>query len=204
MENTSTRNTYSYQEYRELMDRLVAEGKTTGPNQSEAFAYYTELNHKRMRRLDKTAQLTAELKEAAEKVDRDLTFLILTEAWCGDAAQNIPLFQKMAAANPHLKLELVLRDENLDLMDQHLTNGGRAIPKAIIIDDASQEVLGSWGPRPVPAQKMVMDYKAMPKDEKPPYADFVVEVQKWYNGDKTLTAQAELVTVMNEVVHANG
>lgn len=204
MENTSTRNVYSYQEYRDLMDRLVAEGKTTGPNQSEEFAYYTELNHKRMRRLDKTAQLTPELKEAAEKVDRDLTFLILTEAWCGDAAQNIPLFQKMAEANPHIKIQLVLRDENLDLMDQHLTNGGRAIPKAVFIDDQSQEILGSWGPRPAPAQQMVMDYKALPKEEKPHYSEFVVEVQKWYNGDKTLTAQAELVTVMNETIHANG
>lgn len=204
MIHTVTRQKYTYAEYRELMDRLVGEGKTTGPLQNEAMAHYTFLNHKRMARLDKKGKLTPELQASVERVDRSYTFLILTEAWCGDAAQNIPLFQLIADANPNFKLELVLRDENLDLMDAHLTNGGRSIPKVLVVDDATQEVLGSWGPRPAEVQAMVMEYKAIPEEERPPYSEFVVTVQNWYNRDKTISAQRELLQLLEQTIHQRG
>ena len=200
--HTQPRVTYTYAEYRSLMEQLVAEKRTTGPNQSDAFVHYTVMNDRRMNRLDRTAKLMPELESVVQSVDRNYTFLILTEAWCGDAAQNIPLFQKIAEANPKFRVRLVLRDENLDLMDEHLTNGGRSIPKVLVIDDASQEVMGTWGPRPAHAQKMVMDYKAIPAEERPPYSEFVVEVQKWYNADKTISSQTELLQLLNETIHA--
>ena len=61
-----------------------------------------------------------------------MDWLVLTEAWCGDAAQSLPIINKMAEVSDNITLRLILRDENLDVMDQFLQNGrSRSIPKLI-------------------------------------------------------------------------
>lgn len=181
----------SYKAYMEFMQRLVAVGKTSGPNQSEEFAQYTKMNLKRMQRLNKTIKLTDELAEACNQIKKEITFLALTEYWCGDAAQNLPLFNKLAELNKNLSFKLLFRDENLGLMDAFLTNGGRSIPKVIVLDSNKLEVLGSWGPRPTPAQELVIAFKQKGEGD---YQDFLKEIQLWYAKDKTLSQQAELAT----------
>ncbi|MEO0405225.1 MAG: hypothetical protein AAF193_10170, partial [Bacteroidota bacterium] len=57
--------------------------------------------------------------------------------------------------------------------------------------------LQAWGPRPKVAQEMVMDWKHSPEPKKP-YSEFVVELQKWYTRDKTLSTQAELLQLVKE------
>ncbi|HYP51631.1 MAG TPA: thioredoxin family protein [Pyrinomonadaceae bacterium] len=138
----------TFDEYSRLIDRVVAEGKTTGPNQSEEFAQYTKLNQSRMRRLFKTSELNESLLETARNVKANWIWLILTEAWCGDAAQNIPPIEKIARENDRIKTLYLLRDENLELMDKYLTNGARAIPKLICLDAETFEEIGTWGSRP--------------------------------------------------------
>ena len=150
-----------------------------------------------MRRIYKTAKLLPETEAAIANISGSYTWLILTEAWCGDAAQNIPVIQRIADLSPQVKVQYILRDTNLDLMDQHLTNGGRGIPKMIVIDDASGEVVAEWGPRPAHAQQMVMDYKAL--EETPPYSEFVKEVQKWYGSDRTVSTQNELIAMLGKL-----
>lgn len=199
MTNTTLRTTFSYEEYMALTEKLVAEGKTTGPNQSEAMAHYTKMNLARMRRLNKTLSMGEQLEAVVSGIKGKYTFRVLTEAWCGDAAQNVPILAKIVDAHPHIKMELILRDDNLDLMDQHLTNGGRSIPKLLVVDEETQEVVTTWGPRPEPVQEMVMERKHMDDATRPPYSEFVTVVQKWYNNDKTQTAQAELAAVLAEV-----
>ena len=196
---TIERKSYTYAEYRALTDQLVAEGKTTGPNQSEDMAHYTKMNQARMNRLDKTVKLNPELVEAVKSLGEGYDWTVITEAWCGDAAQNLPIIAAMAAENPAIELTLVLRDENLDLMDQHLTNGGRSIPKLLIYDKASGEVVNTWGPRPAPVQQMVMDYKQLDPETRPHYSELVKQGQVWYNKDKTQTAQQELLETLNNI-----
>lgn len=134
----------SYTEYRNLVSTLLTEGKSTGPNQSEDLLNYSKLNDKRMKRLDKTIQLTEETISKIKDVKEPQTWLVLTEGWCGDAAQNIPVIHKIAAENPNINFKLVLRDENLELMDAFLTNGGRSIPKLIALNE-KKEVINTWG-----------------------------------------------------------
>ncbi len=183
----------SYEAYRTMIDALYAESKTTGTNHSEEYLHHTKMNIHRMKRLDKTVVLNDELVAAAKAINTPYTWLTLTEAWCGDAAQNIPIVHQITTLNPNLELRLILRDEHLDLMDQHLTNGGRSIPKLIAIN-GEEEIVGSWGPRPAPVQKMVETYKAM--ENKPPYSEFSKEVQQWYNKDKTVTFQQEFLAFL--------
>ena len=182
----------SYTEYRNLVSTLLTEGKSTGPNQSEDLLNYSKLNDQRMKRLDKTIQLTEETIAKIKDVKEPQTWLVLTEGWCGDAAQNIPVIHKIAAENPNINLKLVLRDENLELMDAFLTNGGRSIPKLIALNE-EKEVINTWGPRPTTATQMVADYKAKNGSLD---AEFKENLQVWYNKNKGENTQEDIISML--------
>lgn len=187
-----------YAAYRLLLTELLVEGKTTGPNQSDFYLEIAQLNQARMNRLDRKQRLTEETIAFLADLDQELIFLALTEGWCGDAAQILPVLHWMAEATPKLHLKTLLRDENPELMDQFLTNGARSIPKVIILDAATKETLGSWGPRPAPAQQLVLDYKHAP-EPKPDYTEFQKQLHTWYARDKTATTQLEVVAALRRV-----
>lgn len=188
-------NAYTYDQYRELIDKLMAEKKTTGENHSEAMLHYTKMNTFRMKRLDKTTELLPELEERLKQLERPMIWLVLTEAWCGDAAQIIPVLQKMADQTENIDLKLILRDQNLDIMDEFLTHGrSRSIPKLIVLDANSHDVLGDWGPRPFEAQEMYDDWRLNDGED---YREISETLHKWYADDKTESTQKELLPLID-------
>jgi thiol-disulfide isomerase/thioredoxin len=189
---------YSYKEYRNLIDQLLSEGKTTGANQTEKNIAYTKLNVQRMNRLDKTVSVIPELTSLIESFNRKCIWLIIAEAWCGDCAQVIPVLSKIAEASDHIELKIVLRDENPELMNRFLTNGGRAIPKLVCIDSDTMNEICTWGPRPKHAQEMILEHKANPVKE---YSEIQKEIQLWYANDKGVTLQKEIMGLINSMEH---
>jgi thioredoxin-like negative regulator of GroEL len=191
---------WTYDEYRTNVNELFEQGKSTGDNHSEAIMNYTKLNIFRMKRLDKTTRLTENALAQIQKENRKITWLVITEAWCGDAAQIIPVLNKLAEENENISLKMILRDENLEVMDQFLTNGTRSIPILIVLDSESLEVLNSWGPRPVEVQEMVMEAKSNaanhPEDSKEILEEAKKNAQLWYTKDKSKTIQAEILGIM--------
>jgi len=184
----------TFAEYIKLIDDLLLEGKTTGPKQSEAMFNYGKLNRQRMHRLEKTVELNSEVKAAAEQAKRKQIWLIITEGWCGDAAQNIPVIDKIAAASSKIETRYVLRDENLELIDRYLTGGARSIPKLIAIDAETLDVIGTWGARPAAAQALFEELKARGV-EKP----LIMEsLQRWYNADKNQSIQADFARLIEQ------
>ena len=101
--------------------------------------------------------------------------------------------------NPHIHLKIVLRDDNELLINHFLTNGGKSIPKLIMLKIDSLEVISEWGPRPLGATKLIQDYKLAHGvvDENAKTA-----LQKWYLQDKGLSTQNELLQILkqNEMV----
>ncbi|WP_412986889.1 thioredoxin family protein [Pontimicrobium sp. IMCC45349] len=184
----------SYKEYRNLVEELVAADGTTGPNQTEALIEYTKLNDRRMRRWDKTLKVTDKVSEKVSNVNTSYTWLVLTESWCGDAAHVMPAINKVASLNDNIDFKVVLRDENEALMDAFLTNGGRSIPKLIMIDSETKEVVNTFGPRPSEATQMVLDYKEEHGKITP---EFKEDLQRWYNKDKGQTAINDLVELLS-------
>ncbi len=178
----------SYLEYYQTIKKLLAEGKTSGLNHSDAMIKYTKMNLQRMNRIQKSFKIDKELEELVKISDNPLNFLVLAEAWCGDVAQNLPIINNIVEFNPLWNMKIVWRDENLDLMNKYLTNGSISIPKVVIMDDNFNE-LSVWGPRPKPCQQLVMDYKADPKGV--PYMDFVETVHLWYAKDRGMALQQE-------------
>ncbi|OUR94685.1 thioredoxin family protein [Flavobacteriales bacterium 34_180_T64] len=171
----------SYKAYRDIVTQMVDEQSTTGNDKSEAMVNYTMLNNRRMKRWDKTIKISHESREKILDFRGDVTWLVITESWCGDAAHVTPVMNKVAELNPGIDLKLVLRDENDALMNQFLTNGGRAIPKLIMIDNSTNEVLNTYGPRPSEATKLVADYKDLHGSLSP---EFKEDLQHWYNKNK--------------------
>jgi hypothetical protein len=195
-------NRYTYTAFRQLTNELLAKGQTTGKDHSPAMIHYTELNVTRMNRLDKRSRLTEETLEALHKIERPLVWLTLTEAWCGDAAQIIPVLEQMAEEQPKIDHFIILRDQHLDIMDAFLTNDARAIPVTIVIDKESNEVLGHWGPRPEILQHQVMEAKAAtlvvtnPEERTALAEQAKIDTQKWYARDKTLSTQREVLDLI--------
>lgn len=192
----------AYEQYVQKIKDLLGQGKTsTSPtNNSPNLIHYTELNLQRMHRLDKTTHLTDNTIENLKKINGKLIFLVITEGWCGDASQIIPVIEKMAQMNPLITHRLIFRDEHPDIMQSFLTDESRSIPKLIVLDDEGN-VLNNWGPRPQALQERVMEEKikmlAMTKEERKIYFDEVkTEVQKWYNNDKTHQIQREIIAIL--------
>ena len=171
----------TYLAYRELVAMLVVEGKTTGIEQREDLIGYTALNERRMRRWDKTLKIAPEAIARTANTTEKVTWVVLTESWCGDAAHVIPVLNKLAELNPGVTLKIVMRDKNEALMDQFLTNGGRSIPKLIAYDTIKKEVKYTWGPRPSVATKLVNEYKA---EHGALDLEFKETLQKWYNTNR--------------------
>ncbi len=180
-------NSMTCAEYMKLIDDLLLNGKTTGTNQSEAMFNYGKLNRQRMHRLEKTVKITESLKEKAGRNERKMIWLIITEGWCGDAAQNIPTIEKIAAESPNIETRYLLRDENVELMDAYLTDNARSIPKLIALDAETLQEIGTWGPRPQASMDYFHEMKAQGL-EKP---QMMENLQRWYLTDKEKSIQAE-------------
>lgn len=189
----SLSQSYTYQAYRNLVTALLQEGKSTGNEQSEDLRHYSALNETRMNRLDKTITITDESIAKLKGLQQQYIWLVISEGWCGDAAQIVPIINKMAEQSDAIEMKIALRDENAALMDLFLTNGSRGIPKLIILDKKSLAVLGEFGPRPEGAKKLILDYKA-----EHGIVDEVAKtnLQLWYLHDKGLSVQQEILDLM--------
>lgn len=193
---TALADSLSYPDYRALSIALLAEGKTTGTEHTEYLLDYTKLNMQRMARWDKTAVLSEEMHSALARPFAPCTWLVITESWCGDAAQNIPMMHKVAAAsNGKIDLRLVLRDQHLALMDAFLTRGSRSIPKLICLNGAL-DVVATWGARPAAVQQLVADNAALPENERLPKEQIIEQVHAWYVHDKQAALQQELIALL--------
>ncbi len=182
-----------YDSYRKMVHELASQGQTTGPNKTEALIEYTQLNDRRMKRWDKTLKITEEDQKRIVSIDKKITFLVLTESWCGDAAPAMPVMNKIASLNPNISFKVLLRDEHTALMEQFLTNGGMSIPKLIVFDEEQTEVLGSWGPRPSKATALAEAYKEVHGTLTP---EFKQDLQVWYNKDKGQNTVADILQLL--------
>jgi hypothetical protein len=187
----------SYEDYRDHIDELLAQGKVTGPQQSESLVEYTKLNVARMKRIDKTIAVLPEVEQVIKSIEKPQTWIVITEGWCGDAAQIVPVFNALAKLNDKINLQLVLRDDNLELMDQYLTNStSRSIPKLIVTEADTLQELFNWGARPKALQNEVDKMKA----NNVSFDEIKEMLHGWYAKDKTFTTQKELAELFEKTM----
>lgn len=184
-------NPVSYETFFNITREQAEQGRTSGASQDTLLVESTRLNAQRMKRIDKQFEITPEVQEVLAGIDRAQKWIVITETWCGDSAQILPFIGKMAAASARIELQIILRDENLDFMDQYLTNGrSRSIPKLVSFDAASGEELASWGPRPKLIQDQIDVFMKANPDAS--HEELVKEVHTWYAQDKGQAIISEL------------
>ena len=123
------------------------------------------------------ARVPEDILRRAGQLGGSWNLLVLAEGWCGDGANSIPYLARLAEALPNMDLRILLRDENPDLMNGHLTGEARAIPVVMILDEEFREV-GWWGPRPTLLQEI------FPREIKPlPVPERYPKVRAWYAKD---------------------
>ncbi|MEH0157659.1 thioredoxin family protein [Limibacter armeniacum] len=192
-------NAFSYDDYREALDGMLS--TESGSNglinyEDENLVEYTKLNVSRMQRLDKTTRLSEELIKAARKLNRSVIWLLITEGWCGDAAHSTPIVAEVASESENIDLRVILRDNNPKVMDMFLTDGKRSIPKLVVLDAHTKDVIGMWGPRPTPLQDSLPQMQVDADGDKD---TLMTAVQKWYNKDKSKTIMKELAALLKEI-----
>lgn len=185
----------SYETYIDLLNQLVAAGKTTGENQSEAMVGHTKMGLKRINKWQKITKLSEDTVDGFKHLKGNYGWLLIAEAWCGDVGQNIATLKAMADEKG-IELKVVLRDENLDLMDLFLTNGGRSIPKLVVFDRDTYEVKADWGPRPDEIQDWFLAEKSKADFE---YAKTSEQMHLWYAKNKQQALQTEIVKLMQKI-----
>lgn len=179
----------SYPEYLKKIKLQADELEKTGdPN--DKVQYYT-LNLRRIERLDKSFELNVEQKVALEHLSTNFKLLVITEGWCGDAAQSMPIIN--AVMNfIGVEQKIIFRDENDEIMDTYLTNGTKSIPIYIGVDSSGNELF-RYGPRPKEGMKMLKMYK-----DNPEYTadEFHKDLQVWYNKDHGASIVNELLELI--------
>ncbi|WP_181304604.1 thioredoxin family protein [Rufibacter sp. XAAS-G3-1] len=188
----------SFEGYMALVREAVAQGKTTGVDQSNALAKYTKDNLVIMERTYQTP-LLPELVEMVQALEQPQLWLVLTEGWCGDAAVHLPVLAALAEQSPEVELRTILRTEQPTVMDAYLTNGGKSIPKLIALNAHTLQPLGSWGPRPQVLQEYVLNLKK----QELPMPEFIKKALEYSAADNGQALQAELLQLIPQWVRVS-
>ncbi len=146
------------QQYHETLVQQASASEDGLNEEAAEKLQFTQLNLHRTERIARTFKVPADIQKLIAQIKGPQTWMLLTEPWCGDSAQCLPYISAMAEPNKAITLRLILRDDNLDIMDDFLTNGSRSIPRLVIFDDEGNELL-QWGPRPKEAQAVFMEAK---------------------------------------------
>jgi len=135
-------------------------------------------------------RIPEDLLERASRVPGRPSLLALSEDWCGDAVNTLPVVARLAEA-AGWDFRVLGREESPDLMDTHLTNGrSRSIPVVILYDDDLREV-GWWGPRPGEIQAWVLDEGlSMSSPER------YKVIRAWYAKDRGETTVREVLDIL--------
>jgi len=179
---------YSFNDYINLIDMLLADGKSTGPNGKKYFDY-GKINRQRMKRIHQLVEFDSLVIQAAQNITPQY-WIIITEGWCGDAAQIVPVLERLSELSEgNIITKYILRDENPLIMNEYLTNGGKSIPILISLNQSDLQEQFVWGPRPAELQRLRSKWI----EEGIENEEVAENLQGWYNRDKGIHLQNELL-----------
>jgi hypothetical protein len=184
----------TYREYQEYFETEVSKVKVTPAlAEGDAHAKALPLNAHRTRRIEKTYSLSDSLQNVVANIAQKQVWLVLTEPWCGDSAQCLPYISKIAAASPLVEMRILLRDQNVDIMEQYLTRGTRSIPKLISFDQSGNELF-RWGPRPREAMELFLKSR----EAGIPQTTIAEKLHLWYGRNRGKAIEEEFLEILNK------
>ncbi len=185
----------TFEKFNNLSLQKIQESENVNLTENEAMLLsYTKINIQRTSRILKTFKPTGTLEKIISQINSPQTWFAITEDWCGDSAQNLPYFSKYAELNPNIDFNIILRDKNLDLVDNYFTEGNpRSIPKVVGFNSKGEEIF-VWGARPKVAQELVTQLKndGFSKEE------FNKKLHLWYAKNKGKELEKELISLLSK------
>lgn len=185
----------NFQEYLDFTQHIIDNKTPAAPYDDSKMMQYAIDNLARMKHVLDTISIEKKLYNHLSNLQKKLVWVILTEPWCGDAAQTVPALAAFANISPNISFKILLRDSNLEVMDMYLTNGGRSIPKLVCIDKEKWQELGTWGPRPQTLQQRVLAQK---ENTELSFGEKVRQIQAWYEENKTHDLQLEFIDLLKQ------
>jgi len=180
-------NAVSYTEYLRDAGERLGNPKDT---QEADYAEYYRLGIQRMNRMTEKYLPNSEQVETLAKKKFNGKILIISESWCGDASQVIPVVVKFFE---QFEVRITYRDQEPSLIDSYLTHGGKSIPIVIFLDEEFNEI-AHWGPRPKHGTELLEKHKENPeeftKDQ------FYVELQTYYAKNRGFDTIEELLELL--------
>jgi hypothetical protein len=198
MNNTITaeilqRKSMSFEEYIRLTESIVAGNSSDEIYRNEKMLNYTKDNLARMNKIASNLAIDKRLYNELQPLQEEQTWVCITEPWCGDASQIVPALYLIASCNANIDFRILLRDANEDIMNNYLTNGGKSIPKLIMLQSETLEEIESWGPRPAVIQQIVQEQI---HDTTTSFGDKVRMIHKWYDENNSKDLQEEFITIV--------
>lgn len=190
------KNGISFEQFNKQADAYVLNAdESMMDDEEKKLLDFTKLNQRRTYRILKTYKVSEKIMEAVSKINEPQLWMVLTEDWCGDSAQNLPNLYKISQLNDNIELMILYRDDNLDIMDMYLTNGGRAIPVIVGFDNNGNQLF-QWGPRPEEAKKLVSQWKAEGNSKE----QFLEKLHLWYGRNKGKAFEEDILKLLNHSV----
>lgn len=183
-----------YETFRKLFATQI-ENPDLNNEQEKKYFENRKLNWHRTQRLEKTYNPSTELINAVTKIDEPQIWTVITESWCGDSAQVLPIIVKAASLSDNITLKIITRDDNPEIMDRYLTNGSRSIPKLIVFDEDGMELF-QWGPRPKDAAILMKELK----EKNISGAELYEKLHLWYGKDRGRTFERELTELISNSI----
>ncbi len=182
----------AYDDYQKLVREEIdgTDPEKLNAKDKELFAF-KRLNLQRCSRINKLYSVTDELKTEVEKITVIQYWIVITEKWCGDSAQNLPYIAKAAALNSKIKLKIILRDSHPEIMDNYLTNGTRSIPILVTFDISGNEKF-RWGPRPKEVQYLFKQWQS----EGIVKPELYEKLHLWYARNRGKNIQEEILQLV--------
>jgi hypothetical protein len=174
-----------------------AEERAAASTADDPYHDYRRLNVQRMNRVLKTFVPSSDTTAVMQSITTPQLWMVITEDWCGDSSQSLPVLAVIAALSPNVTFSIIDRDIHLDIMDRYLTNGSRGIPKLVVFDANGNE-LWMWGPRPQVAQNLFVEQRQAGIEKETIYA----AMHAWYAKDGGRTVEQEIREAVLESVGA--
>lgn len=190
-------NTFSnYLDFFNWTAELSANHQTSGDDQTEEHKEFTQLNYKRMEKWNKIFHVSDEMKNTLSSLKTKQHWVVITETWCGDSAQNLPILAKIAeASGGNIQLKILMRDKNPEWMNRYLTNGAKSVPKLIAFDEHENELF-VWGPRPEAGMVITRHWQA--NKDSITKEQFHLDLHTFYAHNKGLAVQSEIVDLLKK------
>ncbi|MFT3748900.1 MAG: thioredoxin family protein [Agriterribacter sp.] len=182
----------NWQQYLDYTHEILNNENPQPPYDNPDYYHYTKMNDARMKRWVKINPVTEDTKAVLQQIQNPQQWIVITEPWCGDAAHIVPVIYLMSILNKNITLQFQLRDSDSEI-EQYLTSGTKSIPKLIVRDEKGKDLF-NWGPRPKKGQELYLSLK----ERKADFEETKVAIQNYYNDDKSLSTQKEIIALLKE------